>query len=149
MYVPGVLACSAHVEKGEKVAVSVAVEQPGADGGWVVGLTRGTVLQGSETGMVKSPWPHPLYLLSYSFLPTILCRLGFSVWICSNLLDFYYVKDNGVFVADPFYFERNGLYIGQGISMMSRAGMFRVPHGVALDLNNRVFNLPSFYGTVF
>lgn len=32
--------------------------------------------------------------------------------------------------------------------MMSRAGMFRVPHGVALDLNNRVFNLPSFNGTV-
>ncbi|XP_057792904.1 rRNA (cytosine-C(5))-methyltransferase NOP2C isoform X2 [Salvia miltiorrhiza] len=94
VYVPGVLACSAHVEKGEQVAVSVAVEQPGADGGWGVGFTRGTVLQGSQT--------------------------------------------------DPFYFERNGLYIGQGVSMMSRAGMFRVPQGVALDLNNRVFNLPSF-----
>ncbi|KAL1560940.1 rRNA (cytosine-C(5))-methyltransferase nop2c, variant 2 [Salvia divinorum] len=94
VYVPGVLACSAHVEKGEQVAVSVALEQPGADGGWGVGFTRGTVLQGSQ--------------------------------------------------ADPFYFERNGLYIGQGISMMSRAGMFRVPQGVALDLNNRVFNLPSF-----
>lgn len=50
MYVPGVLACSAHVEKGELVAVSVSVEQPGVDGGWGVGITRGTVLQGSETG---------------------------------------------------------------------------------------------------
>lgn len=56
------------------------------------------------------------------------------------------VMDEFVFVADPYYFERNGLYIGQGITMMSRAGMFRVPHGVALDLNNRVFNLPSFNG---
>lgn len=65
MYVPGVLACSAHVEKGEKVAVSVALEQPGADGGWVVGLTRGTVLQGSQTGMDISPGTWPLFLLIY------------------------------------------------------------------------------------
>ncbi|KAM1016374.1 hypothetical protein PS2_045540 [Malus domestica] len=50
VYVPGVLGCTAHVEKGDIVAVSVAVEQPDADGGWVVGITRGTVLQGSETG---------------------------------------------------------------------------------------------------
>ncbi|KAM1010637.1 hypothetical protein ACFX2C_046091 [Malus domestica] len=49
VYVPGVLGCTAHVEKGDIVAVSVAVEQPDADGGWVVGITRGTVLQGSET----------------------------------------------------------------------------------------------------
>lgn len=47
---PGLLACSSHVEKGDIVAVSVAVEQPSADGGWGVGLTRGTVLQGSEAG---------------------------------------------------------------------------------------------------
>lgn len=66
-----------------------------------------------------------------------------------TLLDFLLlVTDKFVSVADPFYFERNGLYIGQGVSMMSRAGMFRVPQGVALDLNNRVFNLPSFNGTV-
>ncbi|KAL2246002.1 UNVERIFIED_CONTAM: rRNA (cytosine-C(5))-methyltransferase NOP2C, partial [Sesamum indicum] len=94
VYVPGVLACSAHVEKGETVAVSVSVEQPGTDGGWSVGFTRGTVLQGSQT--------------------------------------------------DPYHFERNGLYIGQGTTMMSRAGMFRVSEGVALDMDNRVFNLPSF-----
>lgn len=47
---PGVLACSAHVEKGDVVAVSVAVEQPGPEGGWGIGMTRGTVLQGSPTG---------------------------------------------------------------------------------------------------
>ncbi|PIN11510.1 tRNA and rRNA cytosine-C5-methylase (nucleolar protein NOL1/NOP2) [Handroanthus impetiginosus] len=95
VYVPGVLACSAHVEKGEQVAVSVAVEQPGADGGWGVGFTRGTVLQGSQT--------------------------------------------------DPYYFERNGLYIGQGTTMMSRTGMFRASEGVALDMDERVYNLPSFH----
>ncbi|KAL6134971.1 hypothetical protein ACLB2K_067199 [Fragaria x ananassa] len=49
VYVPGVLACSAHVEKGDEVVVSVSVEQPGAEGGWVVGITRGTILQGAET----------------------------------------------------------------------------------------------------
>ncbi|XP_027172981.1 putative methyltransferase NSUN6 [Coffea eugenioides] len=95
VYVPGVLACSAHVEKGDVVAVSVAVEQPGADGGWGANITRGTILQGSP--------------------------------------------------ADPCYFERNGLYIGQGITMLSRAGMFRVPEGVAVDMNCRVFDLPSFH----
>ncbi|CAA0836996.1 NOL1/NOP2/sun family protein [Striga hermonthica] len=95
VYVPGVLACSAHVEKGESVAVSVAVEQPCGDGRWGVGFTRGTVLQGSQ--------------------------------------------------IDPQYFERNGLYIGRGNTMMSRSGMFRASEGVALDMYNRVFNLPSFY----
>ncbi|KAA8526194.1 hypothetical protein F0562_008067 [Nyssa sinensis] len=95
VYVPGVLACSGHVEKGDVVAVSVAVEQPSPDGGWGVGITRGTVLQGVQT--------------------------------------------------DPYYFERNGLYIGQGTTMMSRAGIFRVSEGIAVDMNNRVFKLPSFH----
>lgn len=95
VYVPGVLACSSHVEKGDVVAVSVAVEQPGTDGGWGVGITRGTVLQGQQT--------------------------------------------------DPYHFERNALYIGQGATMMSRAGIFRASGGIAVDMNNRVFKLPSFH----
>ncbi|OMP05373.1 Bacterial Fmu (Sun)/eukaryotic nucleolar NOL1/Nop2p [Corchorus olitorius] len=95
VYVPGVMACSSHVEEGDIVAVSVAVEQPAPDGGWGLGITRGTVLQGVET--------------------------------------------------DPFYFERNGLYIGQGKTMLSRAGIFRASQGIAVDMNNRVFKLPSFY----
>jgi hypothetical protein len=53
VYVPGILACSAHVEKGDTVAVSVAIEQQGSDGGWSSGMTRGIVLQGSETGINK------------------------------------------------------------------------------------------------
>ncbi|KAI3905600.1 hypothetical protein MKX01_036509 [Papaver californicum] len=48
VFVPGVLACSAHVEKGDTVAVSVAVEQP-LDGGWSVGITRGITLEGTQT----------------------------------------------------------------------------------------------------
>lgn len=50
VYVPGVLACSSHVEKGDLIAVSVAVEQPISDGGWSFGFTRGIVLQGSQSG---------------------------------------------------------------------------------------------------
>ncbi|XVE72339.1 hypothetical protein DITRI_Ditri11bG0031800 [Diplodiscus trichospermus] len=95
IYVPGVMACSSHVEEGDLVAVSVAVEQPASDGGWGLGITRGTVLQG---------------------LPT-----------------------------DPYYMERNGLYIGQGTAMLSRAGIFRASQGIAVDMNNRVFKLPSFH----
>ncbi|XP_021898401.1 putative methyltransferase NSUN6 isoform X2 [Carica papaya] len=95
VYVPGVMACSAHVEKGDVVAVSVAVEQAGLNGGWSIGMTRGTVLQGSPT--------------------------------------------------DPYYVERDGLYIGEGKTMMSRAGIFRVSEGLAVDMNNRVFKLPSFH----
>ncbi|KAH9706073.1 rRNA (cytosine-C(5))-methyltransferase NOP2C [Citrus sinensis] len=85
VYVPGVMACSSHVEKGDVVAVSVAVEQPTLDGGW--GL-------------------------------------------------------------DPYYFERSGLYIGQGTAMMSRAGIFRASEGIAVDMHNRIFQLLSFYGIV-
>lgn len=55
VYVPGVLACSANVEKGDKVAVSVAIEQLSPDGGWGVGITRGIVLQGSKTGKLCPP----------------------------------------------------------------------------------------------
>ncbi|XVF71218.1 hypothetical protein PTKIN_Ptkin12aG0018400 [Pterospermum kingtungense] len=95
VYVPGVMACSSHVEEGDLVAVSVAVEQPASDGGWGLGITRGTVLQGLQT--------------------------------------------------DPYHSERNGLYIGQGTAMLSRAGIFRASQGIAVDMNNRVFKLPSFH----
>ncbi|KAI4308118.1 hypothetical protein L6164_031224 [Bauhinia variegata] len=98
IYVPGVMACSGHVEKGDMVAVSVAVEQPGLDGGWGIGMTRGTVLQGSQ--------------------------------------------------ADPYHLERSGLYIGCGTTMMSRAGMFRVSEGVAVDMKERVYELPSFHNVL-
>uniref|UniRef100_A0A0D3GZI3 SAM-dependent MTase RsmB/NOP-type domain-containing protein n=1 Tax=Oryza barthii TaxID=65489 RepID=A0A0D3GZI3_9ORYZ len=81
VYIPGVLACSSHVEKGDKVAVSVAIEQPAEDGGWTV---------------------------------------------------------------DAHHEERKGLYIGQGITAMSRSGIFRVPHGVAVEMTERVYKLPSF-----
>ncbi|XP_043699231.1 rRNA (cytosine-C(5))-methyltransferase NOP2C isoform X2 [Telopea speciosissima] len=53
VFVPGALACSAHVEKGDTVAVSVVVEQPSIDGRWGVGMTRGTVLQGLETDVLE------------------------------------------------------------------------------------------------
>ncbi|KAI4305994.1 hypothetical protein L6164_029314 [Bauhinia variegata] len=98
IYVPGVMACSGHVEKGDMVSVSVAVERPGLDGGWGLGMTRGTVLQGSQ--------------------------------------------------ADPYHFERSGLYIGRGTTMMSRAGMFRVSEGVAVDMKERVYELPSFHNVL-
>lgn len=94
VYVPGVLACSSHVEKGDKIALSVAIEQPVEGGGWAVGITRGTVLQGLQ--------------------------------------------------SDAHYEERKGLYIGEGIAAMSRAGIFRVTHGIAVEMTERVYKLPSF-----
>lgn len=30
---------------------------------------------------------------------------------------------------------------------MSRSGIFRVPHGVAVEMTERVYKLPSFNGT--
>ncbi|XP_026416784.1 putative methyltransferase NSUN6 [Papaver somniferum] len=86
VFVPGVLACSAHVEKGDTVAVSVAVEQP-VDGGWSVGITRGITLEGTQT--------------------------------------------------DPHHLQRRGLYIGQGTAVLSRAGIFRALHGVAVEMTDR------------
>ncbi|KAK9041180.1 hypothetical protein V6N11_016294 [Hibiscus sabdariffa] len=53
VYVPGVMACSSHVEQGDLVAVSVAVEQPSPDGGWGLCITRGTVLQGLPTDVLE------------------------------------------------------------------------------------------------
>lgn len=50
IYVPGVLAYSAQFTKWDVVTV----EQSGQDGGWVIGMTRGTVLHGSHTGKTSS-----------------------------------------------------------------------------------------------
>ncbi|KAG6542737.1 hypothetical protein Mapa_015812 [Marchantia paleacea] len=53
VFVPGVLACSQHVEEGDVVAVTVAVERPDGGGGWSVGITRGTTLE-SEHAVTRS-----------------------------------------------------------------------------------------------
>jgi len=47
--------------------------------------------------------------------------------------------------ADTYYLERNGLYIGQGTAMLSRAGMFRASEGVGVDMKDRVYDLHSFH----
>lgn len=33
--------------------------------------------------------------------------------------------------------------------MMSRAGIFRASEGIAIEMTNRVFKLPSFHGTLY
>ncbi|CAD6344066.1 unnamed protein product [Miscanthus lutarioriparius] len=114
VYVPGVLACSSHVEKGDKVAVSVAIEQPVKEDGWAVGITRGTVLQGLQSG-----------------------KLVFQ-WMLLVVLQGFFID------KDAHYEERKGLYIGQGTAAMSRSAIFRVPHGIAVEMTERVYKLPSF-----
>ena len=75
--------------------------------------------------------------------------------LCLTDYIFYYYKiakiswiDMLWYTVDPYYFERNGLYIGQGTTMLSRAGIFRASQGIAIDMNSRVFKLPSFHGIV-
>ncbi|CAI9268708.1 unnamed protein product [Lactuca saligna] len=94
VYVPGILARNAHVEKGDLVEVSVGVEQPSRDNGWAIGITHGIVLQGLKT--------------------------------------------------DPQYLARDGLYISQGTTTMSRARMFHGLLGLAVDMTDTVFKLTSF-----
>ena len=53
---------------------------------------------------------------------------------------------NILHVADVHYEERKGLYIGKGTAAMSRSGIFRVPHGIAVEMTERVYKLPSFNG---
>lgn len=52
-------------------------------------------------------------------------------------------------LVDPQYLEREGLYIGQGITTMSRAGIFRDLSGLGVDMTDRVFRLTSFNGKFF
>lgn len=59
------MACSAHVEKGDTVAVSAAIEQRNPNGGWAISITRGTVLQGLQTGKT--------FFLSYSLKNLFQC----------------------------------------------------------------------------
>ncbi|CAK9874412.1 unnamed protein product [Sphagnum jensenii] len=98
VFVPGVLACSGHVERGEMVAVSVAVERPDGAGGWCVGVTRGTTLSSQHANS--------------QFEDT----------------------------------SRSGWFIGTGRAMMTRASLFRETKGVAVEMVDRVFDLPSFNG---
>lgn len=95
IFVPGVHACSAHVEEGDEVAVSVAIEQRDGNGGWAVGWTRGSILRpDNELGMQD-----------------------LSKW-----------------------------FIGKGRARLSRAGIFRATHGTAVEMTERVFNLPPCHG---
>jgi len=100
VFVPGVLACSGHIEKDELVAVSVAVERPDGEGRWLVGVTRGTTL---GTEHAKSQF-----------------------------------EDTA----------RSGWFIGIGRALMTRASLFRETKGVAVEMVNRVFDLPAFSGVL-
>lgn len=60
VFVPGVLACSPHIEQGDVVAISVAVERPDGHGGWSVGLTRGTTLFSEHAKTRKLSPPYSL-----------------------------------------------------------------------------------------
>lgn len=51
-------------------------------------------------------------------------------------------------MTDPQYPERNGMYIGQGITKFSRAGMFRASEGIAVEMTHRVYRLPSFHSMI-
>lgn len=41
---------------------------------------------------------------------------------------------------------RSGWFIGTGRAMMTRANLFRESNGVAVQMLNRVFDLPPFHG---
>lgn len=43
--------------------------------------------------------------------------------------------------------ERSGWFIGIGRAMMTRASLFRETKGVAVEMVNRVYDLPPFSGT--
>jgi len=63
-------------------------------------------------------------------------------------VNFWSMADSNLYFpwsTDAYYFERNGLYIGQGTAMLSRAGMFRVSEGVGVDMKDRVYDLHSFH----
>ncbi|KAL6842443.1 hypothetical protein ACP4OV_027678 [Aristida adscensionis] len=170
VYVPGVLACSSHVEKGDKVAVSVAIEQPIEDGGWAVGITRGTVLQGLPSVSFPVEHLHKVYGTRSFGILMAPCGCGVSAqpptvadaaaaataehqwgWPTTCPAQPTPSKWQTSVPMDAHYDERKGLYIGQGITAMSRAGIFRVPHGIAVEMTDRnvlegeIFlqNLPS------
>ncbi|CAM6098706.1 unnamed protein product [Calypogeia fissa] len=98
VFVPGLLACSLHVDKGEEVAVTAAVERPDLNGGFYVGITRGTTLQSEHA---------------------------------KNQLE-------GC--------ARDNLFIGKGRVTMSRGQLFKETEGVAIEMTDRVFDLPPFHG---
>ena len=45
--------------------------------------------------------------------------------------------------------ERSGWFIGIGRAMMTRGSLFRETKGVAVEMVNRVFDLPPFSGNFY
>ncbi|GMQ01675.1 hypothetical protein CsSME_00048232 [Camellia sinensis var. sinensis] len=140
---------SAHVEKGDAVAVSVAVEQPGQDGGWGVDhafymiFMKWPTLSSNPHGHIRKLGVH-LAMIKAQERECIFCCIqasfGYNLTREWRRPELEISKEQ-----DPYFSERSGLYIGQGTTMMSRAGMFRVLQGIDVDMNNRVFELPSFH----
>jgi len=169
VFVPGVLACSGHVERGEMVAVSVAVERPDGAGGWCVGVTRGTTLSSQHANSreyffnITSGYGDVaatcLFLRVWILHPKnetdgfpwrdFAHCISFNLYIPMQDFEVLVLTSKGLqFVAEFEDTSRSGWFIGTGRAMMTRASLFREIKGVAVEMVDRVFDLPSFNGMV-
>lgn len=83
VFVPGVFACSAGVERGDSVAVSVAVEawDPQAQQ-WSAGVTRGTTLgshHAESAGTIIEEIPDEALYCIELYCTVLYCTCRFSV----------------------------------------------------------------------
>lgn len=89
---PGVLACSGRIEKDELVAVSVAMERPDGEGGWFVGVTRGTTLSSEHAKLRGTP------LSIFLNLHSLLSKRNF---IFFNNFVFFFISFDFFYFLEP------------------------------------------------
>ncbi|KAI8526644.1 hypothetical protein RHMOL_Rhmol12G0011900 [Rhododendron molle] len=161
VYVPGVLAYSAQFMKWDVVTV----EQSGQDGGWVIELKykllwlesypalnrTGLQPQQSERilDMCGAPGGKATAVAILMKDKGEIVAVEIDLYKSWNWVDKQMMPDEQMRLPletldvqcelDPYFLERKGLYIGQGTTMMSRAGMFLVLKGTAVDVNDRMF----------
>ena len=122
VYVPGVIAASPGIEKGDLVTVSIILERPGRCGKMEDRYIRG-LCQSLHS-----------FLTSHSLNCSEWCGvtrgtvIGSEAWVRAGHLD------------------RQGLFLGVGRMSVGRSELFRSERGVALLMDQPVFKVPSAQG---
>ncbi|WIA12192.1 hypothetical protein OEZ85_012263 [Tetradesmus obliquus] len=142
LFVPGVLAVTSGLQAGDLVAVMVALDKPGSPHS---GITRGTVLLAAAAAAAAangSNFSHPSAAagIAAAAAPLAEAQHATAAAAAAGTDD---PADSTAAAGVPVAAAGSLICIGLGRAKMGRVEMFRVQHGVAVEMEQRVYEVPS------